>query len=154
MRMTAFTDYGLRVLIYLAVHEGERVTVAMIRDAFDVSESHLVKVVHFLGKAGYVTTVRGRGGGLRLALPPQRINLGAVVRATEPDPMPAECFDPSTSACRIVPVCRLRAVLGEAVDGFHAVLDRHTLADLVANRPALVRRLADMTLQARPQPAA
>ena len=141
MRLSAFTDYSLRVLMYLAADPDRRATIAEIAAAYGISEHHLVKVVHFLGRAGWLANVRGRGGGIELARPPQSINLGAVVRATEGDPMPAECFDRASNDCRITRACRLRGVLGEATEAFHAVLDRHTLADLTANRTALVRVL-------------
>lgn len=141
MRLTAFTDYSLRVLIYLASHREGRATIAEIGSAFGVSESHLVKVVHFLGKAGFLANLRGRGGGLRLAMAPAQINVGAVVRATEPDARPAECFDRASNTCRIAASCRLRGVLQEAVDAFHAVLDRYTLEDLTTNRAALAKVL-------------
>jgi Rrf2 family nitric oxide-sensitive transcriptional repressor len=141
MRLTAFTDYSLRVLIYLAIHRDDRATIAEIGNAFGVSEHHLVKVVHFLGKAGFLANVRGRGGGLRLASPPNAINIGAVVRQTEPKPMPAECFDRDTNSCPIAPVCRLGGVLSEAVAAFYSILDRYTLEDVVSNRRALAKIL-------------
>lgn len=141
MRLTSFTDYSLRVLMHLAVHGEGRTTIAEIGRAFGVSEHHLVKVVHFLGKAGFLDNLRGRGGGLRLARPPGAINLGAVVRETEPKPMPAECFDRATNSCPIAPVCRLGGVLAEAVHAFYALLDRYTLEDVVNNRQALAKIL-------------
>jgi Rrf2 family nitric oxide-sensitive transcriptional repressor len=97
--------------------------------------------VHFLGKAGLLDNVRGRGGGIELARPPHAINVGAVVRAAEGAPVPAECFDRERNGCRITRACRLRGVLGEATDAFHAVLDRYTLADLTPNKAALARLL-------------
>ena len=97
----------------------------------------MTKVVHFLGQQGWLRNVRGKGGGLGLSVPPQHIVVGAVVRATEGEAVAAECFGPSAHACCIAPSCRLRGVLREAVQAFHAVLDRYTLADLVHNRAAL-----------------
>ena len=141
MRLTTFTDYSLRVLMYLAAVPGRRATIGEIARAFDVSENHLMKVVHALGKSGLLANVRGRGGGLGLARAPQAISIGAVVRATEGEAVPAECFDCAANTCDLARVCRLRGVLAEAVDAFHAVLDRYTLADLVQNRQALVRVL-------------
>ena len=141
MHLTRFTDYSLRVLIYLAAEPGRRATIAEIAAAFDVKENHLTKVVHFLGRQGWVATVRGKGGGLGLALAPQDVGVGAVVRAAEGVDLPAECFDPEAKTCSIRRVCRLRRVLQEASHAFHAVLDRYTLADLVHNRHALVRVL-------------
>ncbi|MFC5497890.1 RrF2 family transcriptional regulator [Caenimonas terrae] len=136
MKLTAFTDYSLRVLVYLAARPGRRATIAEIAAAFDVSENHLTKVVHFLGKAGWLANARGKGGGLALGEPPEAIGVGAVVRRTEGEAVVAECFAEDGNCC-IAPVCRLRRVLGEAVEAFYAVLDRYTLADLVRNRQQL-----------------
>lgn len=141
MRLTTFTDYSLRVLMYLAADPDRRATIGEIAGAFDISENHLMKVVHFLGKAGLLANVRGRGGGLELAKRPEAINIGAVVRAAESSVLPAECFDRKTNTCCIAPACQLRDVLGEAVGAFHAVLDRYTVADIVRNRKALVKIL-------------
>jgi Rrf2 family transcriptional regulator, nitric oxide-sensitive transcriptional repressor len=140
MKLTAFTDYSLRVLIYLAAQPAERATIAQIAAAFRVSEHHLVKVVHFLGKQGWLANVRGKGGGLELGEAPDKIVIGQVVRATEGDDVVAECFG-ETSDCQIAPNCRLRGVLHEAVNAFHSVLDRYTLQDLVNNRQQLARML-------------
>lgn len=137
MRLTAFTDYSLRVLIYLATEPDRRATIATIAAAYDIKENHLTKVVHFLAQQGWVNTVRGKGGGLELARDPAGLVVGEVVRRCEGDDMPAECFDPEHNRCRITPVCRLSRVLHEATAAFHAALDRHTLADLVLNRRAL-----------------
>jgi len=142
MRLTTFTDYGLRVLIYVAIHPEQRSTIAEIATAFDISENHLTKIVHTLGKAGFLANVRGRGGGIELARPAASINVGSVVRATEPSAMPAECFDRETNTCSIAPHCRLRGVLGEALRAFDAVLAKYTLADLVENRRTLAKTLA------------
>ncbi len=141
MRLTSFTDYSLRVLIFLAVEPGRRGTIGEIARAFDISENHLMKVAHLLGKEGLLVNVRGKGGGLQLAHAPRAINIGKVVRITEGRPMPAECFDRERNRCVITPVCKLRSVLGDAVKAFYAVLDRHTLEDLVRNRSALARLL-------------
>ena len=138
MHLTAFTDYSLRVLIYLAADPDRRATIAEIATAFDIKANHLTKVVHFLGQQGWVTTVRGKGGGLQLGQPAEGIVVGAVVRQTEGADRPAECFDRDHDRCRITRACRLKGVLHEAVTAFHAVLDRYTLADLVHNRRALL----------------
>jgi len=137
MRLTSFTDYSLRVLIFLAAEPGRRGTIAEIARTFDISENHLMKVVHLLGREGLLANVRGKGGGLQLAQPPRSINLGKVVRITEGKPLPAECFDPDRNACVITPVCKLRGVLSDAVRAFYAELDRYTLEDLARNRSAL-----------------
>src|SRR4051812_42531669 len=109
MKLTAFTDYSLRVLIYLATQPGRRATIAQIAGAFEVSENHLVKVVHHLGKNGWLTNVRGKGGGLELAHVPARINIGSVVRQTEgAAAVAAECFSGAGSHCVIARSCRLK----------------------------------------------
>lgn len=141
MRLTAFTDYSLRVLMYLAADPDRRATVAEICAAYDVKANHLTKVVHHLAKRGWVATVRGKGGGLTLARPAEQICIGEVVRDTEGQALPAECFSAEASRCAIVGQCRLKGVLGEAVEAFHAVLDRYTLADITANRQQLVQLL-------------
>jgi Rrf2 family transcriptional regulator, nitric oxide-sensitive transcriptional repressor len=141
MKLTSFTDYSLRVLIYLAAQPGQRATIAQVATAFDVSENHLVKVVHFLGKQGWLANVRGKGGGLELGEAPEKIVVGRVVRETEGKAVVAECFGDTGGDCQIAPNCRLRGVLGEAVTAFYAVLDRYTLADLVNNRQQLARML-------------
>ena len=137
MKLTTFTDYSLRVLVYLGADPDRRATIAEIATSFAISESHLTKVVHFLAKQGWVATVRGKGGGLSLGAPAGSICLGDVVRAAEGAPVPAQCFSQSGQTCSIASLCRLRSVLGEAVRAFLAVLDRYTLADLVVNREAL-----------------
>ncbi len=141
MKLTSFTDYALRVLIYLAARPGRRATIAEIAASFEISENHLTKVVHFLGKSGWLANVRGKGGGLELGLAPELIGVGAVVRLTEGEALPAECFSAEGGHCAITPICKLRDVLGEAVDAFYKVLDRYTLADLVHNRQAIARML-------------
>ena len=141
MKLTGFTDYSLRVLIYLAADAGRRATIAEIATAFGVSVNHLTKVVHFLGRQGWLATTRGNGGGLSLAMKAEAIVVGQVVRATEGADMPAECFGDKPDDCSIARICRLRGVLRQAVDAFHAVLDDYTLADLVHNRSSLARVL-------------
>jgi len=151
MRLNTFTDYALRVLIVVAVRREQRSTIADIAATFTISEHHLTKVVHFLGRKGFLRNVRGRGGGLELARPAEEINVGAVVRATEGAALPAECFDADTDRCAITRVCRLRHVLRDAVEAFYGVLDAYTLADLVRNRATLARVLV---IEMRPRAAA
>ena len=140
MRLTTFSDYSLRVLIYLAAEPGRRATIAEIAQAFDVSENHLMKVVHYLGKAGWLRNVRGKGGGLELARAPADIRIGEVLRDCEIQ-LPAECFDHATNRCAITGACKLKHVLAEATATFYAVLDRYTLEDIAANRKALKKIL-------------
>jgi Rrf2 family nitric oxide-sensitive transcriptional repressor len=141
MKLTAFTDYSLRVLIYLAAEPNRRATVAQIAAAFHISQNHLVKVVHFLGQQGWIDTVRGKGGGIQLARTAQAINIGRVVRDTEGAAVPAECFLPAGGHCAITAACRLRNVLADAVRAFYQVLDAYTLVDIARNRQALAKVL-------------
>lgn len=141
MKLTSFTDYSLRVLIFLAAEPTRRATIGEIAAAFDIKQNHLTKVVHFLGRQGFIETLRGKGGGLMLAMAPESIVVGQVVRLTEGTDLPAECFDPATNTCRITRICRLRGVLKRATQAFYAVLDDCTLADLVHNGRALAQLL-------------
>lgn len=145
MKLTTFTDYSLRVLMYLGLQEGRLATIAEIAAVFGVSEHHLTKVVHFLGRNGWLANVRGKGGGLALAVQPAQIVVGRVVQQTEGSSVAAECFEPGGGHCCIAPVCRLHGVLDEAFKAFYAVLDRYTLADILSNR----MELADALLPAR-----
>ena len=140
MRLTTYTDYTLRTLIYLALAPERLVRIADIAEGYDISENHLMKVVHQLGVAGYIETIRGKNGGLRLARSPDAINLGDVVRRMEPDLDLVPCFSPA-GTCRIRSVCTLKGILGEALAAFLDVLDRHTLADLAASPSDLTRLL-------------
>ncbi len=141
MRLTIYTDYSLRMLMYLATKGDARATIAEVADAYGISKSHLNKVAHQLGLAGYVETARGRGGGLRLARAAEEIGLGDVVRRVEPDLALVPCFEPIRAPCPIVPACGLRGALHEARQAFLAVLDRHSLADLVQRRTELAALL-------------
>jgi Rrf2 family nitric oxide-sensitive transcriptional repressor len=137
MRLTTFTDYSLRVLLYLATQPSRRVTIAEIAKAFDVSENHLTKVVHLLGKQGWIDTVRGKGGGMLLAKAPKDIRIGRVVRDAEGAALPAECFSDDGGHCVISGCCKLKGALAEAVAAFYAALDQYTLADISGNRHLL-----------------
>jgi Rrf2 family nitric oxide-sensitive transcriptional repressor len=142
LRLTTFTDYALRVLIYLGAQPERRATVAEVANAFGISQSHVSKVAHFLGAAGWLQNTRGHHGGMRLAVPASQVNIGEVVRLAEGADVPAECFEKAKAGeCRIVGGCRLKGVLAEAVQAFHASLGKHTLEDLVEPREALVRLL-------------
>jgi len=153
MKLTAFTEYSLRVLIYLAAQPQQRATIAEVAGAFEISENHLTKVVHFLGKGGWLANVRGKGGGLELAMPPELVGVGNVVRETEGAALPAECFGDDGGHCSIADICRLRGVLGEAIGAFYSVLDRYTLADLVHNRQSLAKVLFTQQVAAAPASA-
>jgi Rrf2 family nitric oxide-sensitive transcriptional repressor len=136
VKLTTFTDYSLRVLVYVATAPVGHATIAEVARAFAISENHLVKVVHLLGREGLLLNTRGRGGGLALARPVAGIKVGEVVRMTEGGDHLAECFEDAGN-CAIAPVCRLAGVLGEAMAAFYRVLDGCTLADLVENRREL-----------------
>ena len=112
VRLTVYTDYALRVLMYLALKEDRLATIAEIAESYDISRNHLMKVAHQLGVAGYVETVRGRGGGLRLAKPIAAIGLGEVVRYTEPDMAIVSCFEPLDAPCVIRPILCAEARAG------------------------------------------
>ncbi|MEP3563940.1 MAG: Rrf2 family transcriptional regulator [Marinobacter sp.] len=143
MRITRFTDYSLRVLIYLAgQEEGHLSTIQEIADSYAISKNHLMKVVHQLNQKGYIVTVRGKNGGMRLHREPQGINIGALVRETEEELNLVECFSRGNT-CKITPVCGLRGMFREALQAFLAVLDKYTLADVVQSkhRPELLRLL-------------
>ena len=140
MRLTAYTDFSLRVLIRRALRPADLTTIAEIAALYEISEHHLTKVVHRLGVAGYVETVRGRGGGLRLAKPPAQIGVGYVVRRMEPDLRIVACLR-DAEVCRIEPACVLSTALERALAAFMAELDRYTLADLVAKPRRLGRLL-------------
>ncbi|WP_170008216.1 RrF2 family transcriptional regulator [Bacillus fonticola] len=138
MRLTQYTDFSLRVLIYLtALSEEERANIQQIADAYNISKNHLMKVVHQLAKLGYVESTRGRGGGIRLNKHPRDINIGEVVRVTEDDFHLVECFDREKNTCVLSPSCRLKGVLYEALQAYLAVLDEYTLEDLTRNRGML-----------------
>ena len=145
MRLTAMTDYSLRLLMYVGQNEGRLCTIAEIAQVYGVSEAHLMKITHQLALAGFLETVRGRGGGMRLARPPQEIVLGDVVRAMEPDFAMVECFA-TGNVCTLSGRCKLTGVLHGSLTAFMENLDRHTLADLVQKPRALeaseLRRLA------------
>jgi Rrf2 family nitric oxide-sensitive transcriptional repressor len=144
MRLTRFTDYALRVLILLGISDDRLVTIDEIGDRYGISANHLMKVVHRLGTCGYVETVRGKGGGIRLARSPESIRLGDVVRDFEEDMAVVECFDKASNTCPIERDCQLTGVLREALRAFLRKLDDHTLADLVRPRRKL-RGLLDVT---------
>jgi Rrf2 family transcriptional regulator, nitric oxide-sensitive transcriptional repressor len=129
MRLTLYTDYSLRVLLYLASHKDQTVTITELADFYKISRNHLVKVVHELGLSGYILTSRGKNGGIRLAHPAEEIVIGEVVRETEPDFNLLECFDPMTDKCVITKTCSLKGALFEAHAAFIGTLDKYTLAD-------------------------
>ncbi|MDH3232698.1 MAG: Rrf2 family transcriptional regulator [Alphaproteobacteria bacterium] len=141
MHLTRHTDYALRVLMYLGVRNGKLATIGEIAERYAISENHLMKVVHRLGRLGYIRTIRGRQGGILLERDPREINLGEVIRNCEDDMAVVECFDPSTNECRIAGACVFNWVLDDALGAFMAVLDRHTLGDLLSPAERIAWRL-------------
>jgi Rrf2 family nitric oxide-sensitive transcriptional repressor len=145
MRLTRYSDYSLRVLIYLALKPDRLSSIREIAESYDISETHLMKVVQGLGHLGYVTTLRGRGGGLKLARAADDIRVGDVVRQTEEDMALVDCFIEG-SACAITAPCRLRHVLRQALEAFLAVLDQYTLADLLRSKSKALKASLGLTL--------
>jgi Rrf2 family nitric oxide-sensitive transcriptional repressor len=139
MRLTVHTDYALRLLMLLAMEPDNLHTIEKIAGRYRISRNHLMKVTQTLAQGGFIESVRGRGGGLRLGRPAESVNLGAVVRVTEDGFDVVECFDHQHNACVVAPACALRGPLDEALRAFLAVLDRYTLADLVRHPGTLLR---------------
>ncbi len=150
MQLTLYTDYSLRVLVYLGLKEEGLATITEISDNYEISRNHLVKVVHNLSNNGFIHTVRGKGGGMRLAFAPSDINIGTVVRATENNFNIVECFERDTSSCPLTPVCALKGALKEASRNFLAVLDRYTLADVLVNRDELAATFKSIKIAEQP----
>jgi Rrf2 family transcriptional regulator, nitric oxide-sensitive transcriptional repressor len=140
MHLTLHTDFALRVLIHVGINDGRLSTIKDISDSFGISKNHLMKVVNDLGRRGYLETLRGRSGGIRLMRQPRDINIGQVMREIEGVDDVIACLN-STGYCRIERVCVLRGAVRDAAEAFFAVLDRYTLADLVAPQQALSQLL-------------
>lgn len=135
MKLTNYTDYSLRVLIFLALKKkGELSSIKEISAAYGISKNHLMKITHQLGRLGYVETIRGRNGGIRLGKLPAEINIGEVVSKTEEDFDIVDCFKDGEKSCAISSACRLKKILHEALQAFIAVLNDYTLEDLVDNK--------------------
>jgi Rrf2 family nitric oxide-sensitive transcriptional repressor len=132
MQITSYTDYALRVLIYLASSPDRQATISEVSDFFNISRNHLVKVVHQLGSKEFVKTLRGKGGGFSLQRPPEQISIGEVVRSMETHFNWVECFDPALQSCRLLPNCGLKHLLARAGDAYLQVLDAATLADVLS----------------------
>ena len=141
MHLTRYTDYALRVLIYLGINEGRTCTIPEIAGRYKISKNHLMKIVHQLGKAGLIDTVRGRGGGLRLGRLPTSMTVGEVVRLTEEDLHIVECFDSTRNQCQITSACILSGAVDRALSAFMDVLDEVTLADIIKPEKELARLL-------------
>jgi Rrf2 family transcriptional regulator, nitric oxide-sensitive transcriptional repressor len=141
MHLTAHTDYALRVLMYAALIAPRTTTIDEIAGRYGLSRNHLMKIVQRLGAGGYLQTLRGRGGGIRLGRPAESISLGEVVRLTEERFDLVECHDEAHNRCVISSDCLLRGVMDSAADAFMAVLDGKTLRDVIANEAPLMRQL-------------
>lgn len=142
MTLNLFTDYSLRVLMYAALPDCERFSLDDVSAAYGISRDHVAKVVQKLVHAGFLTSQRGRGGGIALARPASEIRVGEVVRETAGQSPLVECFHPPTNQCRLIGNCRLHGVLREAMGAFQSVLDGYTLADLVSKPSPLSKILA------------
>ena len=148
MRLTAFSNYALRTLQFAALRAPARTRIDEIADAHGINRAHIVKIVHLLGREGYLETRRGRGGGFTLARAPEAISVGEILRLTEGPFELVECHHAPTNTCPLIGVCRLSKALAKALDAFLASLDAVTIADIAANRGALLARLERDVAQA------
>ena len=149
MRLSEYTDYTLRVLMYCAAHRDRLVTIGELAEQHQLSKNHLMKVVNDLAHRGWLETSRGRGGGLRLLAEPDTIRIGDVVRACETDFRLVECFDAATNACTLSPACRLKSLFNDALAGYFKALDGATLADMTQGHAR--RRSISPPASARPR---
>ncbi len=141
MHVTKFSDYALRVLIYLACKESDNlITISELAKTYSISVHHVRMVVYKLGQLGYVNCIQGKGGGLELALEPEEISVGEVIRKTEPDFCIVECFSPENK-CSIVKACKLQHILSDALNAFFETLDQYTLADISDNKRSIMKQL-------------
>lgn len=140
MRLASFTDYSLRVLIYLTLKGEERSTVSEIAERYDISKNHLVKVVHNLSRMGIIESFKGKGGGISLAIPPKNINIGKLIKTFEQGSPLVECIGPN-ELCIISPSCKLKNILSLAEKSFFKTLEDYTLADIVSNEKSLAKSL-------------
>jgi Rrf2 family nitric oxide-sensitive transcriptional repressor len=139
MQLTYFSDYALRLVLYLAAHPDRVVSVQEVSRAYAVSAHHMVKVARLLIGRGIVSAVRGRRGGLRLNVPPHQLTVGALVRLTEPHFHVVECFDREANTCPIAPACGMKGVIERARGAFLDVLDEHTIAEFLPRAPTLLK---------------
>lgn len=140
MRLTLFTDYCLRTLMYLSQHPDRRCTAREIAAGYNISLNHIAKVTHRLSQLGYIEGTKGKGGGIRLRLKPEKINLWTLVQALEPDFTLVECFDKEHNTCRIVSACGLKTILHDAIKAFAATIAQYSLADALI-KPELFKPL-------------
>lgn len=138
MRLTSFTDYAVRVLMYVAKKDGELASIREVSEVYEISSNHLMKVVHLLGKGDYLDTVRGKNGGFRLGKEPKDINIGALIRYTEDDLSIVECLGKKVGRCALIEECNFSDVMADALAAFLGVADKVTLADLMKEKPPMV----------------
>lgn len=152
MQLTTYTDYALRMVMYLAAHDEDESlhSIKQISTAYSISYNHLTKVGHELSKLGVIHTVKGRNGGIRLAKEPEEINIGWLVRQTEDNLTLVECFDPESNQCILAGRCRLQGVLGEALKAYLSVLDKYTVKDITVNKEMLHGLFAASTAKNQP----
>ncbi|RTR37273.1 Rrf2 family transcriptional regulator [Shewanella canadensis] len=145
MQLTRYTDFGIRTLMYLAIQPDreELFRISEITEVFELSPNHVSKIVHHLGKLGYLETIRGKSGGFRLGMSPKDINVGKLVRVLENSLAPIDCSKPY---CRFTPSCQLKGVLADAVAAYLAVIDGYTLDDIVSNRDELKQLLPELSI--------
>jgi Rrf2 family nitric oxide-sensitive transcriptional repressor len=139
MQLTQFTDYGLRSLMYLASQEDKLCSVREISDHYGISKNHLVKIVHHLAMVGYITSTKGKGGGIRLSKDPEDMRLGDIISALEPNMDLVECFNSEKNTCTIVKACRLKHFLADAKKSFLNCMNQHTLSDAIADKTLLLK---------------
>lgn len=137
MRLTLYSDYALRVLIYVGSAPSGSASIQQVSRAYNISRHHLTKVVNRLSRIGLLVTTPGRGGGMKLGKPPIDIRIGDTVRQTEPHFALVECLDPVTNQCPITPACKVRGILGDGMQAFFETLNRHTLEDILTERAQL-----------------
>ena len=137
MRLTSFTDYSVRVLMYVGQKDGELASIREVSEAYGISRNHLMKVVHLLGKGDYLDTIRGKNGGFRLGKDPADINIGALIRYTEEDMNIVECFGSKEGRCALKEECRFSGVMEEALQAFLTTIDKYTLKDLLEGNKAM-----------------
>lgn len=131
MQLTSFTDYSLRTLVYLAMHQQRLCTAKEVAEFYQISQNHMVKIVHNLAKLGVINSSKGKGGGIALAQVPKEINIGELIAKLEPNFYIAECFNQSLKNCVLLPDCKLKSILGNALQSFFNELNQHTLADVI-----------------------
>ncbi len=146
MQLTLHTDYALRVLIYLTIQPEKIITIDEITDFYEISRNHLVKVVHNLSSKGFISTSRGKYGGMQLSRPPEEISIGDVVRQIEGNFDIVECFNPDSKKCRVVPICNLKSVLQQANEQFLSYLDQYTLEEAVKPNSQLKRMFTNISV--------